>query len=90
MFSLYSKIPGFRRTYGGNPSDRFTRFEIGKESKATTKETYLTLELTEAHTTVQAAVMTMAVEVMLMTLAVVVPQPPLFLEKLKARDLIVE
>src|SRR5215207_5959527 len=40
--SLYSKIPGFRLTYGGKPSDRFTTFEIGKESKATT---YLNLEL---------------------------------------------
>jgi catechol 2,3-dioxygenase-like lactoylglutathione lyase family enzyme len=42
--SLYSKIPGFRLTYGGKPSDRFTTFEIGKESKATT---YLNLELIE-------------------------------------------
>ena len=42
--SLYSKIPGFRLTYGGKPSDRFTTFEIGKESKATT---YLNLELVE-------------------------------------------
>jgi len=33
--TLYSKIPGFRLTYGGKPSDRFTTFEIGKESKAT-------------------------------------------------------
>ncbi len=41
--SLYSKIPGFRLTYGGKPSDRFTTFEIGKESKAT----YLNLELIE-------------------------------------------
>jgi hypothetical protein len=48
--SLYSKISGFRLTYGGNPSDRFTTFEIGKESKATTTtETYLDLELTEDH-----------------------------------------
>ncbi len=39
---LYSKIPGFRLTYGGKPSDRFTTFEIGKESKLTT---YLNLEL---------------------------------------------
>jgi catechol 2,3-dioxygenase-like lactoylglutathione lyase family enzyme len=43
--SLYSKIPGFRLTYGGKPSDSFTTFEIGKESKATT--TYLNLELIE-------------------------------------------
>jgi catechol 2,3-dioxygenase-like lactoylglutathione lyase family enzyme len=42
--SLYSKIPGFRLTYGGKPSDRFTTFEIGKESK-TAKITYLNLEL---------------------------------------------
>jgi len=44
--SLYSKIPGFRLTYGGEPSDRFTTFEIGKESKAAT---YLNLELIEDH-----------------------------------------
>ena len=37
---LYSKIPGFRLTYGGAPSDSFTTFEIGKGSK-----TYLNLEL---------------------------------------------
>ena len=42
--SLYSKIPGFRLTYGGKPSDRFTTFEIGKECKATS---YLNLELME-------------------------------------------
>jgi catechol 2,3-dioxygenase-like lactoylglutathione lyase family enzyme len=42
---LYSKIPGFRLTYGGKPSDSFTTFEIGKESKAAT--TYLNLELTK-------------------------------------------
>jgi hypothetical protein len=42
--SLYSKIPGFRLTYGGKHSDRFTTFEIGKESKATT---FLNLELIE-------------------------------------------
>ena len=42
--SLYSKIPGFRLTYGGDPSDSFTTFEIGKGSKATT---YLNLELIE-------------------------------------------
>lgn len=40
---LYSKIPGFRLTYGGKPSDRFTTFEIGKGSNATS----LNLELTE-------------------------------------------
>ena len=39
--SLYSKIPGFRLTYGGERSDSFTTFEIGKGSKAT----YLNLEL---------------------------------------------
>ncbi|MFL6324712.1 MAG: hypothetical protein ACJ72C_08100 [Nitrososphaeraceae archaeon] len=47
--SLYSKIPGFRLIYGGNSSDRFTTFEIGKESKAaatmTTTTSYLNLEL---------------------------------------------
>jgi catechol 2,3-dioxygenase-like lactoylglutathione lyase family enzyme len=42
--SLYSKIPGFRRTYGGKPYDRFTTFEIGEGSNATT---YLNLELIE-------------------------------------------
>jgi catechol 2,3-dioxygenase-like lactoylglutathione lyase family enzyme len=42
--SLYSKIPGFRLTYGGKPSDHFTTFEIGKGSKAAT---YLNLELIE-------------------------------------------
>ena len=42
--SLYTKIPGFRLTYGGKPSDHFTTFEIGKGSKATT---YLNLELIE-------------------------------------------
>jgi catechol 2,3-dioxygenase-like lactoylglutathione lyase family enzyme len=40
--SIYSKIPGFRLTYGGKPSDRFTTFEIGEGSNATT---YLNLEL---------------------------------------------
>jgi catechol 2,3-dioxygenase-like lactoylglutathione lyase family enzyme len=40
---LYSKIPGFRLTYGGEPSDSFTTFEIGKGSNAT----YLNLELIE-------------------------------------------
>ncbi|MFL6331091.1 MAG: VOC family protein [Nitrososphaeraceae archaeon] len=40
--SLYSKIPGFRLIYGGNSSDRFTTFEIGKGSKTTT---YLNLEV---------------------------------------------
>jgi catechol 2,3-dioxygenase-like lactoylglutathione lyase family enzyme len=44
--TLYSKIPGFSLTYGGKPSDRFTTFEIGKESKAAT---YLNLELIEDH-----------------------------------------
>jgi hypothetical protein len=38
---LYSKIPGFRLTYGGEPSDSFTTFEIGKGSN----EAYLNLEL---------------------------------------------
>lgn len=38
---LYSKIPGFRLTYGGEPSDSFTTFEIGKGSNAA----YLNLEL---------------------------------------------
>jgi catechol 2,3-dioxygenase-like lactoylglutathione lyase family enzyme len=33
--SLYSRIPGFRLTYGGGPSDSFTTFEIGKGSKTT-------------------------------------------------------
>ena len=33
--SLYSKIPGFRLTYGGGPSDSFTTFEIGEGSKTT-------------------------------------------------------
>jgi catechol 2,3-dioxygenase-like lactoylglutathione lyase family enzyme len=42
--SLYSKIPGFRLTYGGKPSDLFTTFEIGKGSNITT---YLNLELIE-------------------------------------------
>jgi catechol 2,3-dioxygenase-like lactoylglutathione lyase family enzyme len=42
--SLYSKIPGFRLTYGGKPSDRFTTFEIGEGGNATT---YLNLELIE-------------------------------------------
>ncbi len=42
--SLYSKIPGFRLTYGGKPSDHFTTFEIGKESKTATI-TCLNLEL---------------------------------------------
>ena len=40
-YYLYSKIPGFRLTYGGKPSDRFTTFEIGERSNAT----YLNLEL---------------------------------------------
>jgi catechol 2,3-dioxygenase-like lactoylglutathione lyase family enzyme len=33
--SLYSRIPGFRLTYGGGPSDSFTTFEIGEGSKTT-------------------------------------------------------
>jgi len=40
--SLYSRIPGFRLTYGGSPSDHFTTFEIGEGSTSTT---YLNLEL---------------------------------------------
>src|ERR671911_2137553 len=40
---LYSKIPGFRLTYGGKSSDSFTTFEIGEGSKAT----YLNLERME-------------------------------------------
>ena len=44
--SLYSKIPGFRLIYGGKPSDRFTTFEIGEGSNATT---YLNLELIEVN-----------------------------------------
>ena len=42
--SLYSKIPGFRLTYGGEASDSFTTFEIGEGNKATS---YLNLERTE-------------------------------------------
>jgi catechol 2,3-dioxygenase-like lactoylglutathione lyase family enzyme len=38
--SLYSKIPGFKLTYGGEPSDPFTTFEIGEGCKTT----YLNLE----------------------------------------------
>jgi catechol 2,3-dioxygenase-like lactoylglutathione lyase family enzyme len=41
--SLYSKIPGFRLTYGGEPSDSLTTFEIGEGSKTT----YLNLERIE-------------------------------------------
>src|SRR5919197_3982547 len=41
--SLYSMIPGFRLTYGGESSDSFTTFEIGKGSK----RTYLNLERIE-------------------------------------------
>jgi catechol 2,3-dioxygenase-like lactoylglutathione lyase family enzyme len=37
---LYSKIPGFRLTHGGEPSDPFTTFEIGEGAKTT----YLNLE----------------------------------------------
>ena len=33
--SLYSKIPGFRLTYGGKPSDSFTTFEIGEGCNTT-------------------------------------------------------
>jgi catechol 2,3-dioxygenase-like lactoylglutathione lyase family enzyme len=43
--SLYSKIPGFRLTYGGKPSDHFTTFEIGEGNKVAT--THLNLELIE-------------------------------------------
>ncbi|MDQ3847852.1 MAG: VOC family protein [Thermoproteota archaeon] len=42
--SLYSKIPGFRLTYGGGASDSFTTFEIGEGNKAAT---YLNLERIE-------------------------------------------
>jgi catechol 2,3-dioxygenase-like lactoylglutathione lyase family enzyme len=42
--SLYSKLPGFRLTYGGKPSDSFSTFEIGEGSKAAT---YLNLEWIE-------------------------------------------
>ncbi len=46
LYSLYSKLPGFRLlAYGGKPSDLFTTFAIGNESKAAT--TYLNLELIE-------------------------------------------
>jgi hypothetical protein len=38
--SLSSKIPSFRLTYGGKPSDHFTTFEIGEGSNVT----YLNLE----------------------------------------------
>jgi catechol 2,3-dioxygenase-like lactoylglutathione lyase family enzyme len=41
--TLYSRIPGFRLTYGGKPSDHFTTFEIGEGSNAT----YLNLEVIE-------------------------------------------
>jgi len=41
--SLYSRIPGFRLTYEGEPSDSFTTFEIGEGSK----RTYLNLERIE-------------------------------------------
>lgn len=40
---LYSRIPGFRLTYGGKPSDHFTTFEIGEGNNAT----YLNLERIE-------------------------------------------
>jgi catechol 2,3-dioxygenase-like lactoylglutathione lyase family enzyme len=39
---LYSKIPGFRLTYGGKPSDSFSTFKIGERSKPAS--TYLNLE----------------------------------------------
>lgn len=42
--SLYTRIPGFRLTYGGEPSDSFTTFEIGDGSKTTS---YLNLEWIE-------------------------------------------
>ena len=42
--SLYSKIPGFSLTYGGETSDSFTTFELGEGTKATT---YLNLERIE-------------------------------------------
>jgi catechol 2,3-dioxygenase-like lactoylglutathione lyase family enzyme len=42
--SLYSRIPGFKLTYGGNPPDHFTTFEIGKGRMPTT---HLNLELIE-------------------------------------------
>lgn len=42
--SLYSKIPGFRLTYGGEASDSFTTFELGEGTKATM---YLNLERIE-------------------------------------------
>ena len=43
--SLYSKIPGFRLTFGGKPSDSFTTFKIGKGTDAT----YLNLELIQGY-----------------------------------------
>src|ERR671924_1135757 len=42
--SLYSKIPGFSLTYGGETSDSFTTFELGEGTKTTT---YLNLERIE-------------------------------------------
>jgi catechol 2,3-dioxygenase-like lactoylglutathione lyase family enzyme len=42
--SLYSKLPGFRLTYGGKPSDSFSTFEVGERSEAAT---YLNLEWIE-------------------------------------------
>ena len=38
---FYSKIPGFKLTYGGSPSDLFTSYEIGKSTH------YLNLELSK-------------------------------------------
>jgi catechol 2,3-dioxygenase-like lactoylglutathione lyase family enzyme len=38
---FYSKIPGFKLTYGGSPSDLFTSYEIGNSAH------YLNLELTK-------------------------------------------
>jgi hypothetical protein len=43
LCDLYSRIPGFRLTYGGKPSDHFTTFEIGEGSNST----YLNLERIE-------------------------------------------
>ena len=38
---FYSKIPGFKLTYGGSPSDLFTSYEIGNSAH------YLNLELSK-------------------------------------------
>ncbi|MDQ3903792.1 MAG: VOC family protein, partial [Thermoproteota archaeon] len=40
--SVYSKIPGFRLTFGGKPSDSFTTFKIGS---GRSNASYLNLEL---------------------------------------------